>query len=187
MLAQFQHFAGYNAWANQRIYDAAAMLTDEQVWRDVGLFFGSLGGTLNHILVADRVWMKRFTGTGEHPATLNAILHRDLGELRAAREAEDRRIIAYANGLTAEQLDQTFTYRKMTTPDMVTSKLWPDLLHVFNHQTHHRGQAHTGLSILTDQEPPSLDMIQYARAKGVNHGTVFAIHRALAGGLCVRD
>lgn len=148
MLAQFQHFAGYNAWANQRIYEAAAKLSDEQVWRDVGLFFGSVAGTLNHILVADRVWMKRFTGTGEHPTKLDAILHRDLGELRAAR------------------LDDVFTYRKMTTPDEVTSKLWPDLLHLFNHQTHHRGQAHTGLSILTGEEPPSLDMIQYARAKG---------------------
>jgi uncharacterized damage-inducible protein DinB len=166
MLAQFQHFAGYNAWANQRVYGAAAKLSDEQVWRDVGLFFGSVAGTLNHILVADRVWMKRFTGTGDHPTKLDAILHRDFGELRAAREAEDARIIAYVCGLTAERLEQSFTYRKMTTPDEVTSKLWPDLLHVFNHQTHHRGQAHTGLSILTGEEPPSLDMIQYARAKG---------------------
>ena len=166
MLAQFQHFAGYNAWANQRVYEAAAKLSDEQVWRDVGLFFGSVGGTLNHLLVADRVWMKRFTGTGDHPDKLSAILHRDLGELRTAREAEDRRIIAYANSLTPDALAKTFTYRKMTAPDMVTSELWPDLLHVFNHQTHHRGQAHTGLSILTGEEPPSLDMIVYARAKG---------------------
>lgn len=166
MLAQFQHLDGYNAWANQRICDAAARLTEEQLWRDVGLFFGSLGGTLNHIRVADRVWMKRFTGEGEHPTTLNAILYRDLGELRAAREAEDRRIIGYVDDLTPEWLDNVFTYRKMTTPDVVTSKLWADLLHLFNHQTHHRGQAHTGLSILTGEEPPSLDMIQYARAKG---------------------
>ena len=49
---------------------------------------------------------------------------------------------------------------------MITSKLWPDLLHFFNHQTHHRGQAHTGLSILTGEEPPSFDMLIYARAKG---------------------
>ncbi len=164
MLAQFQHFAGYNAWANQRVYEAAGKLSDEQMWRDVGLFFGSVAGTLNHLLVADRVWMKRFTGEGEHPTALNAIIHRDFAELRAAREAEDRRIVAYAGALTPETLAQTFTYRKMTTPDMVTSQLWPDLLHVFNHQTHHRGQAHTGLSILTGAEPPSLDMIQYARA-----------------------
>ncbi len=166
MLAQFQHFAGYNGWANQRIYGEAAKLTGEQLWRDVGLFFRSVGGTLNHILVADRVWMKRFTGMGDHPTTLNAIIHRDFTELRAAREGDDRRIIDYVNSLTQQALELTFTYRKMTTPDMVTSQLWPDLLHVFNHQTHHRGQAHTGLSILTGEEPPSLDMIQYARAKG---------------------
>lgn len=166
MLEQFRHFAGYNAWANARLYDAAAKLTPDQLWQNAGLFFGSLGGTLNHILVADRVWMKRFTGTGEHPDKLNAILHRDFSALRAEREKEDARIIAYADSLTPERLNETFTYRMMTRPDMVTSKLWPDLMHFFNHQTHHRGQAHTGLSILTGEEPPSFDMIIYARAKG---------------------
>ena len=166
MLALFVHLAGYNAWANQRLYDAAARLSDEQLWRNAGLFFGSLGGTLNHLLVTDRVWMKRFTGTGDHPDTLSAILHRDFAALRAARVAEDQRIIDYVDGLPAERLESAFTYRKMTTAEMATSKLWPDLLHLFNHQTHHRGQAHTGLSILTGEEPPSLDMVQYARAKG---------------------
>jgi uncharacterized damage-inducible protein DinB len=166
MLEQFRHLAGYNAWANTRLYDAAARLSDEQLWRDIGLFFGSLGGTLNHILVADRVWMKRFTGTGDHPDKLNAILHRDLPTLRAERDREDARIIAYVDGLYVERLDQAFIYRMMTRPDMVTSRLWPDLLHFFNHQTHHRGQAHTGLSLLTGEEPPSFDMIIYARAKG---------------------
>jgi uncharacterized damage-inducible protein DinB len=166
MLEQVRHLAGYNAWANARLYGAVLALDEDQQWRNAGLFFGSLGGTLNHILVADRVWMKRFTGTGEHPDSLDAVLHRNLNDLWQARQAEDARIIAYADALTQEQLDQTFSYRKMTSPDMVTSRLWPDLLHVFNHQTHHRGQAHTGLSIITGQEPPSLDMIVYARAKG---------------------
>jgi uncharacterized damage-inducible protein DinB len=163
VLAYFRHLAGYNAWANARLYEAASRLSDEQLWRDVGLFFGSLGGTLNHILVADRVWMKRFTGTGDHPDKLSAILHRDLTALRAAREAEDRRITDFVAGLSDARLEESFTYRMMTRPETVTSKLWPDLLHVFNHQTHHRGQAHTGLSLLTGAEPPSLDMILYAR------------------------
>jgi len=163
MLAYFRHLAGYNAWANRRVYDTAALLNEEQLWRDVGLFFGSLGGTLNHILVADRVWMKRFTGTGDHPDKLSAILHRDLDELRAGREAEDRRISDFVAQLSDARLQDSFTYRMMTRPETVTSKLWPDLLHVFNHQTHHRGQAHTGLSLLTGAEPPSLDMILYAR------------------------
>jgi uncharacterized damage-inducible protein DinB len=166
MLEQFKHLAGYNAWANARIYDAVLGLSEEQQWRPLGLFFGSLGATLNHILVADRVWMKRFTGTGEHPDRLDATLHMDLRDLWTARQAEDKRIIDYVSGLSEPALEETFTYRKMTTPDTVTSKLWPDLLHVLNHQTHHRGQAHTGLSIVTGREPPSLDMIVYARAKG---------------------
>jgi uncharacterized damage-inducible protein DinB len=166
MLEQFRHLAGYNAWANARIYDAVLGLSEEQQWRPLGLFFGSLGGTLNHILVADRVWMKRFTGAGDHPDKLNATIAHDLRDLWRLREAEDQRIIDYANALSDATLEQTFTYRMMTRPDLVTSKLWPDLLHVFNHQTHHRGQAHTGLSIITGQEPPSLDMLIYARAKG---------------------
>jgi uncharacterized damage-inducible protein DinB len=166
MREQFRHLAGYNSWANARVYEAALALDEEQRWRPVGLFFGSLAGTLNHILVADRVWMKRFTGTGDHPDKLSAILHHDLWALWAARQAEDQRIADYVDSLSEAALEESFTYRKMTTPEMVSSKLWPDLLHFFNHQTHHRGQAHSGLSILTGEEPPSLDMIQYARAKG---------------------
>jgi uncharacterized damage-inducible protein DinB len=164
VIGMLRHIAGYNAWANQRLYDAAAQLTADQLWRSVGLFFGSVGGTLNHILVADRVWMKRFTGEGEHPAKLNAVLHHDLAELRAAREAEDGRISTFVASLTPARLEAEFSYQMMTRPDRVTSRLWPDLLHFFNHQTHHRGQAHTGFSILTGAEPPSLDMIIYARA-----------------------
>jgi len=156
MQACFSHLAGYNAWANRQLYDAVAKLSEDYLWRDVGLFFGSLGGTLNHLLVTDRVWMKRFTGTGDHPDRLDAILHRDPGALQREREAEDQRIIAYAAGLTDDALQGEFTYRRMTTPDLVTSKLWPDLIHLFNHQTHHRGQAHTGL-----------DMIQFARTKSM--------------------
>lgn len=166
MLEQFKHLAGYNLWANTRIYEAALALDDAQQWRQLGLFFGSLGGTLNHLLVTDRVWMKRFAGTGDHPDKLNAILHHDLRTLWAARQAEDQRIADYVDSLDAAKLEETFTYRKMTTPEQVTSKLWPDLLHFFNHQTHHRGQAHTALSLITGQEPPSLDMIVYARARG---------------------
>lgn len=164
MHALFHHLAGYNAWANDRVFAAAAALDEEQRWRDIGLFFSSLAGTLNHMLVADRVWMKRFTGEGDHPDRLDAVIHRDLHALADARRAEDKRILAFVRSLDAEALERTFTYRKMTTPDLVTSQLWPDLLHVFNHQTHHRGQAHTGLKLLTGEEPPSLDMILYARA-----------------------
>ena len=73
MKQHFMMFAAYNRWANARIYDAAAALPEEAFKRDVGAFFGSLMGTLNHILVADRIWLKRFTGEGEAPASLDTV------------------------------------------------------------------------------------------------------------------
>ncbi|WP_421913685.1 DinB family protein [Mesorhizobium sp.] len=148
MKQHFMMFAAYNQWANGRIYDAAAELNDEEFGRDTGAFFGSMMGTLNHLLTTDRIWMKRFTGEGDAPTTLDAILYRALPALRAAREAEDRRIMDWVSGLSDKALSGRFTY--MTVSDMrtVSQRQAPALAHLFNHQTHHRGQAHTILTIL---------------------------------------
>ncbi|TRC95528.1 damage-inducible protein DinB [Mesorhizobium sp. WSM4303] len=148
MKQHFMMFAAYNQWANGRIYDAVAALDEEEFNRDVGAFFGSIMGTLNHLLATDRIWMKRFTGEGDAPAKLDAILHRALPGLRLAREAEDRRIVDWVGGLTEKALSGRFSY--MTVSDMrtVSQRLAPALAHVFNHQTHHRGQAHAILTIL---------------------------------------
>src|SRR6516165_3773836 len=99
MKEHFRQFAAYNAWANRRLYAAAAELSDQDYRADRGAFFRSMRGTLNHLLVADRVWMQRFTGEGQAPDRLDAILHDDLASLRTARAAEDRRIVAYVEGL----------------------------------------------------------------------------------------
>src|SRR5438876_6335610 len=99
MKDQFASFAGYNAWANRRLYDAAASLSDAEYRADRGAFFRSMHGTLNHLLATDRIWMQRFTGQGEAPTRLDAILHEQLSDLRQAREAEDRRIVAYIDSL----------------------------------------------------------------------------------------
>jgi DinB family len=72
--AHYQMFGHYNAWANGRLYDAAARLTSEQYRADRGAFFKPVHGTLNHLLVTDRVWMQRFTGEGDAPNRLDAIL-----------------------------------------------------------------------------------------------------------------
>ena len=74
MRQHFQMFAAYNYWANTAVYDAAARLDDEALNRNTGAFFGSLLGTLNHILVADRIWLKRFTGEGNAPTALDTTL-----------------------------------------------------------------------------------------------------------------
>jgi uncharacterized damage-inducible protein DinB len=162
MKQHFQMMAAYNAWANRTLYDAAAELTPAQFAQDVGAFFGSMMGTLNHILVADRIWMRRFTGEGEAPARLDAILHNALPALRLARGAEDRRIMEWADGLGEDQLEGRFTYMTVVDPRVVSQRIAPALTHFFNHQTHHRGQAHMILS-LHGVSPPPLDMSYFYR------------------------
>jgi uncharacterized damage-inducible protein DinB len=162
MKQHYTAFAGYNAWANHRLYGAAALLSDEEYRADQGAFFKSMCGTLNHLLVADRVWMQRFTGEGEAPTRLDAILHEPLAELRAAREAEDRRIAAYVEGLDEAQLAGVIRYRRVSTPEEFVQKLRPALDHLFNHQAHHRGHAHMILTSL-GKRAPELDLLYYQR------------------------
>lgn len=162
MLDHYRMFAGYNAWANRRLYDAAGTLSDEHYRSDRGAFFKSVHGTLNHLLVTDRIWLQRMTGTGDAPDRLDAILFDALPDLRAAREAEDARLLAYVGGLTAEQLAGVIRYRRVSTPDVYEQPLAPALAHLFNHQTHHRGQAHCLLTILTGKAP-ELDLLYYQR------------------------
>lgn len=162
MKQHFMMFAAYNRWANQRLYEAAELLSDKEWQRDTGAFFGSMMGTLNHLVATDRIWMKRFTGMGEAPNALNAIVDRTFEGLRAARVAEDDRIIDWVGSLTAKDLAGRFTYMTMTDVRMVSQRMAPALAHLFNHQTHHRGQAH---SILTTLGKPSigLDLIYFHR------------------------
>ena len=158
--------AAYNAWANERLYAAAAMLPDPDYRADRGAFFKSVHGTLNHILVADRIWMRRFTGSGEAPARLDAILFDAFGHLRAARTSEDERILGYVGSLSDEDLAGALRYRTITNPAEIEQPLLPALLHFFNHQTHHRGQVHCLLTGLTG-DAPSLDLILFQRQSGI--------------------
>lgn len=160
----FRMFAAYNGWANQRVYAAAADLTEDEFQRDVGAVFGSMMGTLNHLLVTDRMWLKRFTGIGEAPSTLDAVLFRDLASLAAARAAEDERIVAFVEDLDDAALAGRFTYMTVTDMRTVSQRLAPALDHLFNHQTHHRGQAHT---VLTALGRPSivLDLVAFQRTE----------------------
>ncbi len=157
---RFDELAAYNRWANRRVYDAAATLPDAVRKQPAGLFFGSLHGTLNHMLVADYIWMRRFTGNGPVPERLNQILHDDFAELRAAREREDERILAFVTGLRG--YEQVLEYQN-STGKTYQQALEPALSHFFNHQTHHRGQLHAGLTIAGIREPASLDLLVMQR------------------------
>ena len=164
-----QHFAmmaGYNTWCNERLYEVAAQLSDADYRADRGAFFKSVHGTLNHLLVADRIWMGRFTGEGEAPNRLDAILFEDFAELRAAREKEDARIVTYIDRLSEADLAGRFRYRTITNPTDIEQPLAPALMHFFNHQTHHRGQVHCLLTGL-GHEAPSLDLLLFQRQTGI--------------------
>ena len=163
MKAHYCMMAGYNTWANQRLYDVAATLSDADYRRDCGAFFKSLHGILNHLLVTDGIWLRRFQNrTSDKPDQLDAILFDDLATLRAARIDHDRQLQDYVYALDEQQLTTTIRYRRASTPDMQEQNLSSALAHLFNHQTHHRGQAHTVLSLL-QVAPPALDLLFYQR------------------------
>ena len=158
--------AAYNAWANRRLYAAAATLPDAAYREPVGVAFGSLHGTLNHLLVTDRIWMRRLTGAGDAPDRLDAVLFDELAELQVARAAEDRRIEAYAAGLTKGALAAVIGYA--TTSGVAQNQpLWQVLAHLFNHQTHHRGQAHAALTRLA-ATAPALDLLLMQREQAAS-------------------
>ncbi|MGB8816801.1 MAG: DinB family protein [Rhizobiaceae bacterium] len=164
MKSHFTMFAAYNAWANSVLYAAAAKLPDEDYRLDRGAPFKSLHGTLNHILVADRIWMKRFTGDGDAPAKLDTILYDDRALLGIAREAEDARVTAWINDLRPEAFTGRFTYTTVTDLRTISQRLAPALAHFFNHQTHHRGQASAILTAF-GEEAPQMDLIYFQRSK----------------------
>jgi uncharacterized damage-inducible protein DinB len=166
MKAHWQMFAGYNAWANERLFAAAAKLSDADYRADKGAFFKSVHGTLNHLLVADLVWMQRFTGEGTIPSSLDAILYDGLTSLHEARRAEDARIVAYIESLDEAALAGAIRYRPITATGEHEQVLASALAHWFNHQTHHRGQVHALLTMLTG-EAPSLDLVMFQREGGL--------------------
>ena len=161
-VAHYRMFGRYNAWANSRLYNATARLSAEQYRADRGAFFKSVHGTLNHLLVTDRIWMQRFTGEGDAPNRLDAILFESFDYLRAARVAEDRRIVDFVDRLDDGRIAGTIKYRRVSSPEEFEQQLAPAPAHWFNHQTHHRGHVHALLTGLVG-EAPELDLLIFQR------------------------
>ncbi len=154
-------YARYNRLANETLYAACAALSDAERRRDLRAFFGSVHGTLNHLLLGDRIWMTRFEG-GSHPSTdLGAILHESFDDLRRARANMDRRIEAFFAAPPPGFLGSSLRYVNNAGFD-VEDPVDILLPHYFNHQTHHRAQVHTLLSQL-GHDAPSLDLHRVLR------------------------
>ncbi|WP_295959800.1 DinB family protein [Rhodoferax sp.] len=157
----YQFLARYNHWFNQRLYAACDGLSGAVRQQDNGAFFGSIHRTLNHLLVADQVWLRRFVDCGiahgaawpvltdairmpaQHP--LNQPLHADWTALRAHREALDTAIETWLADAPADMPGWTMVYANSKGTQR-QHPMWQALTHFFNHQTHHRGQVTTLLS-----------------------------------------
>lgn len=155
--AHFVLLAQYNEWMNAKLYDAAGLLAPDALAADRGAFFGSIIGTLNHIVAGDTIWLQRFA---MHPArfdalqplleqpapdALTAIYSNDLAELAARRKVLDAMIGQWVAALADADLEHVLAYKN--TKGVPSQKRFGSLvLHFFNHQTHHRGQASTLLS-----------------------------------------
>ena len=150
----FRLLARYNTVANQRLYEACAALDDVEYRKSRAGSLGSIHALLNHILLGDRIWMSRFEGGGSTTPPLHSILHDEFAALREARIAEDNRIERFF--AENEPLDRPLPYVNSKGVHYV-DPLPVAAIHLFNHQTHHRGQVHVMLA-QTPVAPPSLDL-----------------------------
>jgi uncharacterized damage-inducible protein DinB len=155
MIEYLQCMARYNRWMNRKLFEKTAMLPLEAVTMERGAFFGSLYDTLNHIMVADLLWLRRFAAANDackatlggladfpEPATLRDVLFPNLADFAAARERLDTLILDFSGSWTDKLLAAQIRYRNMAGKQL-ERPLGQLLQHFFNHQTHHRGQATT--------------------------------------------
>jgi uncharacterized damage-inducible protein DinB len=156
LTTHFQLLARYNRIANERLFAKCAELNDTEYRQPRAGSFGSIHGLLNHILLGDRRWMGLFE-SGERPTPLlSQILYDNFPDLQTARVREDARIESFFAGLEAAFWTRSFAYTNNQGKDYVESA-HVACSHLFNHQTHHRGQVHVMLS-QTPVAPPSLDL-----------------------------
>jgi uncharacterized damage-inducible protein DinB len=154
-------YATYNRRANEALYAVCASLSGTEYRRDLGAFFGSVHGTLNHLLLGDTIWMTRFEGR-PHPSTdLDAIQFEKFDALRAAREQMDRHIERFFAALP-DGFDKRAVRYLNNAGFESEDPLEVILPHFFNHQTHHRAQVHALLSQL-GHAPPVLDLHRVLR------------------------
>ena len=141
--------AQYNRWQNRSLFTAADTLSDDERREERGVFFGSLHTTLAHILWADRVWMNRFASTpptSPEDAQGRGPAFHDWETLKSNRIAFDEKILDWAEHLENSWLAADFTWTNTAGTVTATQPAWRLVTHFFNHQTHHRGQAHAMLT-----------------------------------------
>lgn len=174
MFPSWTHKAAYNRWMNERLYEHTATLSEEERTRDRGAFFGSIHGTLAHILVADSIWLQRLaretaefvlrTPAGQElrNLALDSNPFPRFEDLRRERARFDDAFLAWVDSLDESMVRSTARYRNMGG-ETFEHPLWWALEHLFNHQTHHRGQV-TTLLYQAGVDPGVTDFIAYLRS-----------------------
>lgn len=138
--------ANYNQWMNGKVYETAGKLSPEEIARDRGAFFKSILGTLNHLLVADLVWIDRFKAQDPRVSDMRVLRHEAFSVLRQEREALDAEITAWAAAVDPAWLARSSSFKSRLSGAEFTRPGWVLAMHFFNHQTHHRGQITTLLT-----------------------------------------
>jgi uncharacterized damage-inducible protein DinB len=155
LVQTYRAFAHNNAWANHRLLTSCAALSQEEFEARRTGFFPSLQLTLNHVYVIDLFYVDALEGGWLGPAAWkNDVPYRTVAELTVAQAAVDQRLIAVCDALTSDLLDGFVRVNRDTTVQIERRDRL--LMHLFQHQIHHRGQAHAMLSG-TSVEPPQLD------------------------------
>ncbi len=158
--AHAQQMARYNTWQNNSLYTAAAGLSDTTRRADHGAFWGSIHATLAHILWADQVWMSRFAGWERPSFTAAEVMaaYPDFSALHATRKERDGAIEAWANSLDQADLEGDLLWYSGALQRDVRAPYWACVTHLFNHQTHHRGQVHAMLTA-AGAKPEDTDLL----------------------------
>jgi uncharacterized damage-inducible protein DinB len=142
--AYVQRMARYNRWQNENLYGVADTLSDDERRRERGAFFGSIQGTLSHLLWGDLMWMSRFAGTPKPAVGIkeSPALYADWAALKRERDAVDKAIIIWADELDPDWLAGDLTWFSGAVNRELKRPIPTLVMHFFNHQTHHRGQVH---------------------------------------------
>jgi uncharacterized damage-inducible protein DinB len=155
----FIKLAHYNKWANDRLYEAISQLSATEFEQDCDVFFKSIQGTLNHILVADLAWLGRLEKNPRTDLRLNDILYADFSSLQVARVEQDTRIIDFCEIIDEQFLNEILNYQSISA-GAYEAEVKMILGHVFNHQTHHRGHVHACLTRL-GKPAPDMDLMYF--------------------------
>lgn len=156
----------YSRWANAQLLEDCAALSDEELFRDLGVEYESVHGTLDHSLLVDRIWLARFTGQTEVETRYSQRLTDSFSSLREQRFYTDEDLTKYTASLTEAALLKQLQYTMVRDPIEVAQPISSALLNLFHHQNHYRAQAQALVHML-GVKPRMVDLLNFQRQTGM--------------------